>query len=176
MSKIYVYTCLLFAVLILAAFVVACSSGSTNIQKDVKGKITMYVYHYGDRSVAPDYHRSYTIEVSADSTVLIVTTYGKELLRKTYNQNKLAEIEAALSTMNIKLKKEKKSACSGGYSESLREFVQDEVVFNGYVYHCDGDSGTLHVGNGDLSSVFKEVVPESVDSLINETMKYETEI
>ena len=94
---------------------------------------------------------------------------------RTY-MNKLAEIEAALSTMDIKLKKEKKSACSGGYSESLREFVQDEVVFNGYVYHCDGDSGTLHVGNGDLSSVFKDVVPESVDSLINETKKYETEI
>ena len=100
MSKIYIYTCLFLVVLILAAFVVACSSGSTNIQKDLKGKITMYVYHYGDRSVAPDYHRSYTIEVSADSTVFIVTTYGKELLRKTYNQNKLAVTMFAVINTN----------------------------------------------------------------------------
>ena len=176
MSKIYLYSFLFLSVLMLAAFVVACSSGSQNVQKEVKGEITEYVYHYGDRSVPPEYHRSYTIAVSADTTVVVVTTYGKELLRKVYHQNKLAEIEAALNTMDIRLKKEKKSACSGGYSESLQKYVQDEVVFNGYVYHCEGESGTLHVGKGDLSSVFKEVVPESVDSLINETRKHETEI
>ena len=174
MSKIYLYSLLLLSVFMVAAFVVACSS--KNIQQEAKAEITKYVYHYGDRSVAPEYHRSYSIEVSADSTVFVVTTYGKELLRKVYQQNKLAEIEAALNTMDIKLKKEKQSACSGGYSESLLKFAQDEVVFDGYVYHCDGESGTLHVGKGDLSSVFKEIIPESVDSLINETRKYETEI
>ena len=176
MNKIYLYSLLLLSVFMLAAFVVACSSGSTNIQKDMNAKITKYVYRYGDRSVAPEFHRSYSIEVSADTTVFVVTTYGKELLRKVYQQNKLAEIEAALNTMDIKLKKEKQSACSGGYSESLLKFAQDEVVFNGYVYHCDGESGTLHVGKGDLSLVFKEIIPESVDSLINETRKNETEI
>ncbi len=170
MSKIFLYTTLLFAAFLLVVFVVACSNGSRNIQQDKKVEITKYVYQHGDRSVAPDYHRSYSIEVSADTTVFTISTYGKVLLRKTYSQNKLAEIEAALNGMDIKLKKEKKSACSGGYSESLQKYSQSEIVFNGYVYHCDEESGTLHVGNGDLSSVFKAVIPESVDSLINETM------
>lgn len=174
MSKICLYSLLLLSVFILAAFVVACSSKS--VQKDVNAKITKYLYRYGDRSVAPEFHRSFSIEVSADTTVLVVTTYDKELLRKVYQQNKLAEVEADLNTMDIKLKKEKKSACSGGYTESLQKYALDEKVFDGYVYHCDGESGTLHVGKGDLSSVFKAVIPKSVDSLINETRKNETEI
>jgi len=169
MSKFFLYSTLLFLAFLLVVFVAACSNASRNIQQDKKVKITKYVYRYGDRSVPPDYHRSYSIEVSADTTVFTVSTYDEVLLRKTYCQNKLAEIETTLNGMDIELKKEKKSACSGGYSETLLKYSQSEIVFNGYVYHCDGESGTLHVGNGDLSSVFKAVVPESVDSLINET-------
>ena len=34
------------------------------------------VYHFKDRSVPPEYHRSYTIEVTKDSSSCIVDSYG----------------------------------------------------------------------------------------------------
>ena len=77
MSKIFLYSALLFLAFLLVVFVAACSNVSRNIQQDKKVKITKYVYRYGDRSVPPDYHRSYSIEVSADTTVFTVSTYDK---------------------------------------------------------------------------------------------------
>jgi hypothetical protein len=33
-------------------------------------------YHFGDASVPPNYHRSYTITVTADSVKIVVDSYG----------------------------------------------------------------------------------------------------
>ena len=46
--------------------------------------IQQVTYHFGDASVPPEYHRSYTITVNTDKVRIVVDSYGEILAKKEY--------------------------------------------------------------------------------------------
>lgn len=132
---------------------------------------TRIEYRYGDSSVAPDYHRSYAIVITDSTKTIAIDSYGEVLLTRQYLSTP-ADFQAfkeALSRKDIRKHTEKDSdGCSGGTSEAIRLYKDDEIVFDAYVYHCSGESGTLLLPNG-TADLIRSQIPESVDSLINST-------
>ena len=50
----------------------------------INAKIQEITYHFGDASVPPKYHRSYTVTVTTDKVRIVVDSYGKILADKGY--------------------------------------------------------------------------------------------
>ena len=132
---------------------------------------TMVEYRYGDSSVAPEYHRSYTISITESHMVIAINSYGNVLLKKEY-PNTPADFKAfkeELSKKGIKKRRKKKEdPCDGGTSETIRLYKDDVKYFDAYVYHCSGDQGTLVIPAGTAALICRQL-PENVDSLIEST-------
>ncbi len=127
--------------------------------------ITKITYHFGDASVPPDYHRSFTITISADKVRIIVDSYGEILadelskssskqfdeIRKSFKSNKIT---------NCTLGEDE--GCSGGTLERISCSDNENEIFSGSVYHCGGnDTGNLC---GDIS-IFVDDVKNLVSNL-----------
>lgn len=120
---------------------------------------TRVVYHFGDSSIPPEWHRSYTITITRETAQLVIDSYGKVIDESRINIDN-EKFESLIKTIDrAKIHKVNvKSAspsCTGGTSESLKIYDQDNVLFDGDVYHCQGNWGTLA---GDLRSVKAEMV------------------
>jgi hypothetical protein len=130
---------------------------------------TSVTYRYGDASVAPDYHRSYTITITDSTKTIVIDSYGDVLLVRQYS-NTTSDFQAfkkKLAEKGIEKRMEKDSyGCSGGTTETVRLYKGDAMFFDAYVYHCSGESGTLFMPGG-TADVIRNQIPESVDSLIN---------
>jgi hypothetical protein len=129
---------------VLASALVACGDDSTGDDAVVLDPATTsVVYAFYDASVAPDYHRSYTVTVTADSARVVVDSYGDVLFDVTEPiddalwQRTLAtaaEFSSAKSVTN--------EGCAGGTAEQL--LVIDgagQNVFEVFVDHCDTSGG-----------------------------------
>ena len=156
----------------------SCGGGHVDNTKETPSKssidwneVTRIEYRYGDSSVAPDYHRSYTIAITDSSKSIVIDSYGKVVLTKKY-PNTPAEFEAfraELSQKGIKKHKMKKQdPCDGGTSETIRLYNKDVNVFNAFVSHCSGESGTLTLPAGTARFIMNQI-PEDVDQLIEST-------
>ena len=151
------------------AIACACSemSPSSNDWKET----TKVEYRFGDSSVPPEFHRSYTIAISDSTKEITIDSYGDILLTKHY-PNLLSDYQAfrkSLSSMNISKHKEKSSyGCTGGQTESISLYKGNKIFFDAYVYHCSGESGTL-VMPDKATDLIRDQIPESVDSLIFST-------
>ena len=164
--------------LLSVVFTLLGCGGSNNASKEARAhsieweETTKIEYRYGDSSVAPDYHRSYVITITDSTKIIAIDSYGDVLLTKQY-PNTPSDFQAfkeELSKKGIKKHKKKDSACSGGTSETLRLYKGDDVIFDAYVYHCSGESGTLFLPDG-TADLIRSQIPESIDSFINSTMQ-----
>ena len=164
--------------LLSVVFTLLGCGGSNNASKEASAhsieweETTKIEYRYGDSSVAPDYHRSYVITITDSTKIIAIDSYGDVLLTKQY-PNTPSDFQAfkeELSKKGIKKLKKKDSACSGGTSETLRQYKGDDVIFDAYVYHCSGESGTLFLPDG-TADLIRSQIPESIDSFINSTMQ-----
>ena len=133
---------------------------------------TKVEYRYGDASIAPDYHRSYTIAITDSSKVITIDSYGKVLLTRQY-PNTPADFQTfkeLLSKQGIATHKETDSGgCCGGTTESIRLYQEDTKTFDAYVYHCSGNYGNLSLPDG-IEDMFREQIPEDVQILIDSTL------
>ncbi|MBC8373388.1 MAG: hypothetical protein H8E53_07335 [Planctomycetes bacterium] len=115
-------------------------------------------YHFGDASVPPDYHRSYSIAVTADKVRVVVDCYGDILADKEYAITPLQfdDLKRSLERNGIrKLTSVDDENCSGGTSERITYSDKRNELFSGTVYHCGGkDTGNL---GGDISSFAEDV-------------------
>jgi hypothetical protein len=112
------------------------------------------VYRFGDRSVPPQYHRSYTITVTASKARIIVDSYGKPVAESEVAATR-GDLEAVLQAFkDAGIKREERApqrGCTGGTSESLTLYKGSKELFNEGVSHCGGENtGTL---SGDVSAV-----------------------
>ncbi len=112
------------------------------------------IYHFGDGSVGPEYHRSYTITITTSKAKLVVDSYGKMIAESEVDitSDELASVLKAVQNGNIK-KQERTSqpGCTGGTSESLGLYRDEKELFKESASHCGGqDSGNL---SGDVDSV-----------------------
>jgi hypothetical protein len=107
------------------------------------GGVTALVYRFGDSSVPPEYHRSYTITVTKTSALAIVDSYGKELNREKVQIDE-ADFSRALKLISegtigpVKKNRDGREGCAGGTTEELILYKGDDVYFRGRLEHCGG--------------------------------------
>jgi len=122
------------------------------------------VYRFIDGSVPPEYHRSYTIKVTANRAHIVVDSYGEILANKAYEilNNQFNDILNSFQQNTIRnCTLDKGDGCTGGTSEKISLSNGKEKVFIGRVYHCGGEE----YGNlcGDISAFAveaKKLVPD----------------
>ena len=140
----------------------ACGS----IERDSKMNqraIKEIVYHFGDASVPPNYHRSYTITATPGKVEIVVDSYGDILAHEEYEitSEQFDDIQRSLERNKIRnCKLSDDEGCTGGTSESISCSDDKGKIFSGSVYHCGGkDTGDLCGDIGGFSADVKKLVP-----------------
>jgi hypothetical protein len=120
-------------------------------------------YHFGDASVPPNYHRSYTITVTADRVKIVVDSYGEILADEEYEitAKQFDDIQRSLESNKIRnCTLADDEGCTGGTSESISYVNNKNEIFSGSVYHCGGkDTGNLCGDIGSFADDVKNLVP-----------------
>jgi hypothetical protein len=120
--------------------------------------IQQVTYYFGDASVPPEYHRSYTITVTTHKVRIVVDSYGEILADEGYEitDKQFNDIRNSLKRNKIRnctLGDDK--GCSGGTIERISFSDAENEIFSGSVYHCGGkDTGNLC---GDITSFVNDV-------------------
>ncbi|MFC1885235.1 hypothetical protein ACFL2O_10745 [Thermodesulfobacteriota bacterium] len=126
-------------------------------------------YHFGDASVPPKYHRSYTITVTAGSVRIVVDSYGKILADKAYEitPEQFDSIKRSLASNKIKnCTLDGEDGCTGGTSESISYMDNKKKMFSGSIYHCGGkDTGNLCGDVTRFANDVKQMIPD-LDKLL----------
>jgi len=146
---------------------VSCNGdGEDNMTNATIQEIT---YHFGDSSVPPEYHRSYTVTVTTDKLRIVIDSYGDILANKKYEitSNQFDDIRNSLKSNKIRnCTLADDEGCSGGTIERISFSDGENEIFSGTVYHCGGkDTGNLC---GDITSFaddVKNLVPD-LDELL----------
>ncbi len=120
--------------------------------------VTRVEYRYTDSSVPPRYHRSFVIEVTRDTARVVVDSYGDVLAR---DSRAIApeEFRAVLETIEgaglTTVTEKENEGCTGGTTETVVMYGDEDELFRGWVYHCAGeDYGTLE---GDVEAVARDI-------------------
>ncbi len=153
--------------LILGLLIIFLSTNFGNVNNQINNEveITKIKYHFGDASVAPKYHRSYTIVAERDSINVKVLCYGDVLAEKNVKLDSLQfdTLVANIKKFNIKNKKiqNENRGCTGGTSESISYFNEAEELFSGYVYHCGGENyGDMKGETKDFGGELRKLIPD----------------
>jgi len=148
--------------MLLIVITISCNvAGEDNMPNAAIQEIT---YHFGDASVPPKYHRSYTVTVTTDKVSIVVDSYGEILADKEYEitSKRFNDIRKSLERNRIRnCTLGDDEGCSGGTIESISFSDGENKIFSGSVYHCGGkDTGNLC---GDITSFAddaKNLVPD----------------
>ena len=152
-----------FTLFLFTLLVAATTPGCTVVPIDHQGYIagdTIHeiTYSFGDASVPPEYHRSYTIAVTADTARVAIDSYGDVLADEEYEitDEQFRDIKDSLWLNNIRgCVLEENDDCAGGTSEGISYSDGEREMFSGTVYHCGGaNSGNLC---GDVASFAEDV-------------------
>lgn len=127
-------------------------------------------YHFGDATVPPNYHRSYTVTITADKVKIVVDSYGDILVEEEYKitAQQFDDIQRSLERNNIRnCTLGDDEGCTGGTSESISYVNDTNETFSGTVYHCGGqDTGNLCGDIGGFAEEVKKLVPNLKELLI----------
>jgi len=128
--------------LIVLAIIVMTTAESCSNKKLSKNKISQIIYSFGDSSVPPQYHRSYTITATPENIRIVVDSYGNILADTTYQMTK-ESFGSLVDNFNeskiISIKKvDDQDGCTGGTSKYIKIYEGDKIIFDGYAYFCGG--------------------------------------
>ncbi len=116
--------------------------------------IATVVYEFHDSSVAPEYHRSYTVTVTAGSATVVVDSYGDVIAQDTQPIDDVtwrATVDAAAALAGTA--SSENTGCAGGTSDELTALdAAGADVVHVFVDHCDSPGGP------DLSIVVSSVL------------------
>ena len=153
--------------ILLTVIAVSCNVDGEDNMTDTK--IQEIIYHFGDASVPPKYHRSYTVTVTDDKVRVVVNSYGEILAKAGYEitNKQFNDIRNSLKRNKIRnCTLGNDEGCSGGTIERISFSDGENELFSGSVYHCGGkDTGNLC---GDIKSFadnVKNLVP-NLDKLL----------
>lgn len=159
---------------VLSVFGLGCGGNATSGISDADWKeTTKVVYRFGDRSVVPECHRSFTLSVSAKEISVSIDSYGDTLLERQYPNTEEAFLMFRDELARMGIKKHKMvedEGGAGGTTQYLSLYKNDECYFSAYVYDCQGESGTLTLPPG-TAGLIRQQLPEKLDSLINSTFE-----
>lgn len=127
--------------------------------------ITRIEYRFGDSSVPPPYHRSYTISLTPDAIKVVVDSYGEVTAQqeKPVDQASFDLMVAALEKHGIghRVAAKDELGCSGGTTESIAFWKGEEEAFSASVYHCGGDDfGELDGDSRGFAKDLKMLIPD----------------
>ena len=160
---------LFLACCIMSAVAHACENndGETEMTNTAIKEI---IYRFGDASVPPDYHRSYTITVTADAVRIVVDSYGKILADKMYKitLEQFNAIKKSLLSNKIKnCTLDEEDGCTGGTSERISFVDNKKKIFSGSIYHCGGkDTGNLCGDVTRFANDVKQLIPDLENLLL----------
>lgn len=122
--------------------------------------VTRVEYHFGDSSVPPPYHRSYTIAVSAQTVSKVVDSYG-DIVEQSERPGSAEDLQKAVAAFEaakiMSGPKTEDEGCTGGTTDTVRLFTEEGQSFVATVYWCGGEGyGTLR---GDVKA-FKAAMNE----------------
>lgn len=124
------------------------------VEGEILSKTQSIVYRFGDASVPPQFHRSYSITITEDTLSVVVDSYGDVLHQKSFpftvdDFTKVKQMIKKHKIGNVNLGED--DGCTGGTTESLALYGINGILFSGTVYHCGGnDCGNL---GGDIKSL-----------------------
>ncbi|WP_299459774.1 hypothetical protein [uncultured Microscilla sp.] len=119
-------------------------------------KFDKLVLRYQDSSVPPKYHRSYTITVSPEQSIVVVDVYGKSLANKTYQLKASTFGKIKALSEEIQAPDNHNEQANGGVSQALQLMNGERVV-----YHLLWDNNKkLKPATSDLVKAVKILVPD----------------
>lgn len=144
----YVYAATSILALGLLIALAGCTKKASTTSFD--GAISEISYHFGDASVPPEHHRSFTITVTPSQTKKVTDSYGDIIEDKTQAITE-AQFQALVESLRSnKIGKSGKSGaddsngCTGGTTESIKVTTDKGELLEGSVYHCGSkDFGNL---------------------------------
>ena len=140
-----------------------CTCGKKGMDRIKVTGLTRLEYHFGDASVPPEYHRSFSFLVSKDTLKVAVDSYGNVLFDTTVSISGdiLSACAKIIHESGIKYCQEKEAEpCAGGTSESLKLYAGGNLFFSGQLYHCGGNhTGTMSGDTTQLVALLKAQVP-----------------
>lgn len=157
-------TPLLFAALVLAAVGGCQTSRNGGDDANVSDLIREITYAFRDAPIPPEYHRSYTITVTAETVSVVIDSYGDVLADEQYEIteaqfNDIRNSLEANAIRNCTLGEDED--CAGGNIEEISYSGEDAELFSGTVYHCGGvDSGDLCGDVAAFADDVKALVPD----------------
>lgn len=128
-------------------------------------------YRFGDSSVPPEYHRSYTITATPQEVTIVVDSYGDILAEERYpiTEEQFRTIGQSLVDNRIRyvrLRLGGDDGCTGGTSETVAYSDSEGELFRARVSHCGGRSSGLLGGNVEtFGNDVRELIPD-FDTLV----------
>jgi hypothetical protein len=116
----------------------ACTT--TTITKDQIKETNKIVFHFHDKSVRPEYHRSYKIEITDHNSKCTVDSYGHVISSKdtVVTPALLSDLKLILGSTKIENCENSNDhgGCTGGTGESLILLNGGNVLFKDDIYYC----------------------------------------
>ena len=111
------------------------------------GEATCVLMGYDDASVAPEYHRSYSMMFSQTHIKIEVVSYGRTLAADEHaiSCDEFASLKNLLRGQRIRKVQKQDSGMTGGSGGYLSLMKGGELLFSAYIY------GNYRVIDGDLS-------------------------
>lgn len=143
-----------YSILVLLLLIYSCA----NMENLDYSNADTIIYRFGDSSVPPPYHRSYTITASPDLIEVVVDSYGEIIVRDSamMDSDKFNALIEILKKDKINTGQKKDDAgCTGGTTDYLDVKSGESFILKGYQYHCGGSE----YGNllGDLSAFKSQI-------------------
>ncbi len=159
---------------ILALPLIAASVFACNNEKKIKAETKndtvaasssdTLIYHFGDASVPPKYHRSYTIMVTPAKIYLTIDVYGEVVAEDSLVLTKTAydSFATAINNLHIKNRKEDvQKGCTGGTTDRLALYTGSSKEVKGFIYYCGGQPyGDLEGDVAAAATLFKALIPD----------------
>ena len=172
-----------FTIIVIFLFIIySCTDQSSKIkgkQVDIvkNEKEGHFNFSFGDRSVSPEYHRSYEINIELDSITVIINSYSDTLFIKKIKSpdevfDKLSSfVDRNKIRSNEKDFNKEDNECTGSISIRISSFVNKKRI-NLFMTSCNSDIETNKYGDisGILNDIKREFVP-AFDSWMASTMK-----
>lgn len=154
---------------LIAASVIACNNekkvkAETKNETVAAGSSDTLIYSYRDASVPPQFHRSYTIKVTAGRVYLSIDVYSKIISEDSLVLTRAAydSFATAINDLHIKNGKEvMQEGCAGGTSDKLYLYAGSSKEVKGYIYYCGGKKyGDLEGDVTAAANLFKALIPD----------------
>lgn len=148
------------AALLLLAVLASTACDADNGSTKAATTTDLVTYHYGDSSVPPEHHRSFTVTADADEARIVVDSYGDVLHDVTAPMDAATWtnlVEAVAAREGEDVARPDEGGCTGGTTRQLIATDGDERSLAIEVAPCGGDEVAAEIA-ADVDAVIAPVL------------------